>query len=81
MNDEPLVHIATAPNEPLARMWADVLEEHGIQALLKGQNLGGFAYIPSLITPYQIFVLESNAEQAKEILAPFTEDFEGGEQN
>jgi len=33
---EPIVHIATAPNELVAKMWSGILEERGIRCLLKG---------------------------------------------
>ena len=72
-DDEPLVKIATAPNEPIARMWAGALEENGIRCMLKGGNLGAAMYIPTITLAYQIYVLESETDKAKEILAPFLE--------
>ncbi|GAI73249.1 unnamed protein product, partial [marine sediment metagenome] len=30
VREDPLVYIATAPNEPLAMMWAGILENEGI---------------------------------------------------
>jgi len=71
--DEPLVQIATAPNEPIAKMWSDVLAENNIHCLLKGGNLGAAMYIPAMILPHKIFVVESETERAKELLAPFLE--------
>lgn len=72
--DEPLVKIATAPNEPIANMWSGVLAEHNIKCLLKGGNLGAAMYIPTIVLPYQIYVLESETDRAKEALAPFLEE-------
>ena len=72
--DETLVHIATAPNEPIANMWSGILEEHNIRCLLKGGNLGAAMYIPNLLLPFEIYVLASEAEKAKEIISPFLED-------
>lgn len=72
-NNEPLVKIATAPNEPIANMWSGILAEHDIRCLLKGGNLGAAMYIPTIVLSYQIYVLESEVDTAKEILAPFME--------
>jgi len=72
--DESLVHIATAPGEPIANMWSGILEEHGIQCLLKGGNLGAAMYASTLNLPYKVYVLASQADDAKRILAPFLED-------
>ena len=77
--DEPLVHIATAPNEPIAKVWAEILENNGIHYLLKSEDLGAAMYIPSIFCNCRIHVLASQAEKAKEILAPFLEDSEGDE--
>jgi hypothetical protein len=69
--DEPLVHIATAPNESIANMWAGILEEHGIRCVLKSANLRAAMYYFLYNMTCQIHVLASEAEQAKEILSPF----------
>jgi hypothetical protein len=72
--DEPLVHIATAPNEPLALMWAEILENEGIHSLVKSGNLKAAMYMPSLLSRCEIHVLASEAEKAREIISPFLED-------
>jgi hypothetical protein len=69
--DEPLVHIATAPNESVASMWSGILEEHGIHCLLKSANLRAAMYAFTYNMTCQIHVLASQAERAKEILSPF----------
>jgi len=74
MSEERLVHIATAPNEIMANMWSGILEEHGIQCLLKGGGLQAAMYASPLSVPYEIHVLESEAANATEILAPFLEE-------
>lgn len=71
--DEPLVSVATAPNEAIANMWAGILEEHGIRCLLKGGNLAAAMYASPLNVSYEISVLASEADKATQILAPFTE--------
>lgn len=75
--DEPLVKIATAPNEPIAQMWSGVLAEHNIPCLLKGGNLGAAMYIPTMILPHQLYVVASEWDRAKELLAPFLADEAG----
>jgi hypothetical protein len=69
--DEPLVYIATAPNESVANMWSGILEEHGIRCLLKSANLRAAMYAFTYNLTSQIHVLESQAERAKAILSPF----------
>jgi hypothetical protein len=74
ISKEPIVHIATAPNEMVANMWSEILEENGIHCLLQGGELQAAMYASPLAVPYKIYVLESEAEKAKEVLEPFLED-------
>ena len=74
MYQGPLVHIATALNEAVANMWSGILEEHGIRCLLKGGGLQASLYASPLAVNWEIHVLESKAEEALEVLAPFLED-------
>jgi hypothetical protein len=74
---EPLVHIATAPNEPIAQMWQEILEEEGIHSILKGAELTAAMYVPSGLFQCKIYVLASDAEKAKNLLTPFVEGKEG----
>jgi Putative prokaryotic signal transducing protein len=69
--DEPLVYIATAPNELVASMWSGILGEHGIRCLLKSADLRAAMYAFTYNMTCQIHVLASQAERAKEILSPF----------
>jgi hypothetical protein len=71
--DAPLTYIATAPNEAVANMWADILKEHGIRCLLKGGELRAAMYSLTYNQQYEIHVLDSQAKKAKRILAPFLE--------
>jgi hypothetical protein len=71
--DEPPVHIATAPNEAVANMWSDILREHGIRCLLKGGELRAAMYSLTYNQQYEIHVLASEAKKAAQILAPFLE--------
>ena len=76
--DEPLVRVATAPNEPTAMMWAEILENEGIHSLTKSRDLMASMYMPSLLSSCEIHVLASQAEKAKEILASLSDDSAGG---
>ena len=73
---EPLFHVATAPNESLAIMWAGILENEGIYALIKSGDLKAAYYMPSLLSSCEIHVLESQVEKAKLILEPLIRDSE-----
>lgn len=68
---DPLIHIATAPNEPLAMMWAEILENEGIYSSFKSRDLRAALYTPPLLSQCEIHVLASHAEKAREILVPF----------
>jgi hypothetical protein len=71
---EPLVCIATAPNEMIANLWKDVLKDNGIHSLLKSTSFMDSAQYAHNVFPYQIYVLASEAEKAKEVLLPFLEE-------
>ncbi|MFC2002278.1 hypothetical protein ACFLUZ_07275, partial [Chloroflexota bacterium] len=66
--DEPLVHIATAPSEPIANMWSEILADNKIRCSLKSRNITPY-YVA--YWPYEIYVLSSEADRAKEIVSPF----------
>ena len=71
---ERLVRIATAPNEIVADLWKDVLAENDIKCLLKSINLVASMYTSPITLQYEILVLASDAQKAKEILTPFMEE-------
>ncbi len=73
---DPLVLVATAPNEPTAMLWSGILENEGIRSIIKGGELNAAMYVPSSLTPCRIFVLSSQADKAKEVLEPFLHDEE-----
>jgi hypothetical protein len=68
---EPLENIAIAPNEPIAKMWQEILEEEGIHSLIKSADLTASMYVPTGLFQCKIYVLASQAEKAKTILLPF----------
>lgn len=69
MSDDPIVYLASAPNEPLARMWADVLEEAGIRAVLKPVGPGIGAWGSAFSLEHELFVLRSRRAEAAAIVA------------
>jgi hypothetical protein len=69
-----LAFVARAPNEPIAQMWAGILENEGIHSVIKGQELTAAMYISSSASPCDIFVLSEQSEKAKEILQAFIEE-------
>ena len=71
---DPLVLVATAPNEAVATMWAGIMENEGIHSVIKGHELTAAMYVPSSLAPHEIRVLASQAEKAREILRPFLEE-------
>lgn len=71
---EPLVHIATAPNEIVANVWKDALAENGIKCLLKSINLVASMYTSPYTLQFEVLVLASDAEKARETLTPFLEE-------
>jgi hypothetical protein len=71
--NDPLLHIVTAQNEPVVRMWAEILENEGRRSLVRSRDpLIAAMYNPSN-TLCEIHVLTTRAETAKEILATFSE--------
>ena len=70
---DPLVCIYTAPNETVAYMWADILEQHGIRSLVRRNDIMAAMYCGPFM-PCEIHVLTSQAERAIKILKPFVED-------
>jgi hypothetical protein len=67
---ESLVHAATAPNEVVAQMWAEILEDEGIHCSMKmGRIAGDFlSLFTKMGVPVEIHVLASESQRAKEIL-------------
>jgi len=72
--DEPVL-LASAPNEPEARMWAGILEDKGIPSMVRshasemfrGVYPSAFPIQPSTLQ-FDVYVMESDLERAREIL-------------
>ncbi|HEX9976395.1 MAG TPA: DUF2007 domain-containing protein [Dehalococcoidales bacterium] len=71
-DNSSLVYIGTAPNEIVAGMWAGILEENGISAMLKRGTWSVMLAFPVNVS-CDIYVLASTAVRAREILRPFVE--------
>jgi hypothetical protein len=67
---DSLVLVVTAPNEPIALMWAEILHTEGIGCVIKRTDPTGLVYLQSVMVPCEIHVLASHAEKALEILSP-----------
>jgi hypothetical protein len=64
---EPLVYVATAPNEVIARMWVGLLQNNGVRSTMQGgPYMSSWSVNPYL--PHEIYVLPSEAQRAREIL-------------
>ncbi|MBN2074800.1 MAG: DUF2007 domain-containing protein [Dehalococcoidales bacterium] len=62
-----LVHVATAPNEIEARLWKGILEDNGIQSMIKvAESLN--LYLSPLALKHRLYVLEEDEQKAREIL-------------
>ena len=63
-----IVQIATAPNEIVADMWRQALEDEGIVVALKPGG-AGFAFGSSALMEHFVLVREDQAERARSIIA------------
>jgi hypothetical protein len=79
MSDDPIVYLATAPNEPLARLWADVLAEAGVRSLVKAVGPGVGAWASAATLEHELYVLRSRLPEARALLEGLSaEDQEPG---
>jgi hypothetical protein len=73
--DDPTVYLATAPGEPVARMWQDILKQEGIIAMVKWEkDAVGQPYVSDFAAVHQLYVLESQLDRAKAVLEPYVEE-------
>ena len=70
----PLVVIAVAPNEIVARLWADALAGEGIRSLLRPLGPGYGAWASAATLEHEIAVLATEAVRAREVLAAFDDE-------
>ena len=72
---EPLVHVATAPSESIAYMWAGILEDNGIKCLVKSAELKAAMYFLPTHQQHEIYVLKPSAAKAKKRIKPIVEHY------
>ena len=67
MSDD-IAFLMTAPNEPMARFWEDLLVEAGIPVLVRpgGPGAGGWGSVATFA--HDLYVRQDNLAQAREIV-------------
>lgn len=74
-SNERLVLAAEAPNEIIAGLWASVLRDEGVEVMVKSEGPGA-AYFSTMGNQHALYVLESQVNEAKEIIRELEEDSE-----
>ena len=77
MTEDPIVYLATVPNEPLARMYADVLEEAGIRTMVKAVGPGVGAWGSAFTLEHELYVLRSHHSEAEAIVRDLDDEDSG----
>ena len=72
--EDPIVYLATVGNEPLARMWAEVLEDEGIRAMVKPLGPGMGAWASAATFEHELYVLRSHLARAQAIVRQIEAD-------
>ena len=67
MSDD-IVFLMTAPNEPMARFWEDLLVDAGIPVLVRpgGPGAGGWGSVATF--PHDLYVRQDDLTRAREIV-------------
>jgi hypothetical protein len=68
MNDR-LAFLITAPNEPIALMWQDMLRDAGIPALVRPGGPGAGAWGSVATFEHELYVRDEDLERARQIVA------------
>lgn len=66
---DDIVWLTTAPNEPIAQMWADDLQTADIPVMLKPGGPGFGAWASAATFEHDLFVRRGDLERARELLA------------
>jgi hypothetical protein len=64
-----LAYLITAPNEPIALMWEEMLREAGIPALVRPGGPGAGAWGSVATFEHDLYVREEDVERARLIVA------------
>ena len=76
--DNSLVLVATAPNEIEAHLWKGILEDNDIFSMIKvaeGLNI----YWSPMALKHELYVLDSDEKEAREILESLVDEFQDPE--
>jgi hypothetical protein len=67
--DEPIVYLATAPNEITSQMWLEALRNAGIRAMAKplGPGMGAWASVATM--EHALYVLQSQYDDARDLIS------------
>lgn len=65
---DEIVWLTTAPNEPIAQMWAADLRNENIPVMLKPGGPGFGAWASAATFEHEIFVRRTDYERARELL-------------
>jgi len=71
--DEPVVYLATEPNEPLAQLAVQVLADEGIRVLVRPAGPGFGAWASVATFEHELYVLRRDVDRARAILAELDE--------
>ena len=73
MSDD-VAYLMTAPNEPMARFWEDVLVDAGIPVLVRpgGPGAGGWGSVATFA--HDLYVRNGDLDRAREIVAEDSAD-------
>jgi hypothetical protein len=66
---DDIAFLMTAPNEPMARFWEDVLHDAGIPVLVRpgGPGAGGWGSVATFV--HDLYVRQDDLGRAREIVA------------
>ena len=66
---QEIAFLLSAPNEPMARFWEQVLADEGIPVLVRpgGPGAGGWASVATF--SHDLYVRQEDLERAREIVA------------
>ncbi len=70
MGADPLVVIATAANEMVARLWAEYLEDQGVRCLARSRGPGMGAIGSVVFFEHELLVARPAARRAADLLEP-----------
>ena len=61
------VPVATAPHQMLAEIWRDLLEDEGVNAIVRVADTSSFLGVSNM--PVRLMVPEDQIEQARQVLS------------